>query len=64
MIKGRTEEATPPMSITMARCSTEDHGHHLAGLRRLYEKPLYAWDKDRSRPRTTHLQGKEEWAKP
>lgn len=31
MIKGRTEEATPPMSITMARCSTEDHGHHLAG---------------------------------
>src|SRR6188768_231763 len=35
VIKGRAEEATPPMSITMARCSTEEHGHHLAGLRRL-----------------------------
>ena len=29
-----SEEAALAMSITMDRCSTDDHGHHLAVLRR------------------------------
>jgi len=33
-MKGEREEAALAMSITMDWCSTEDHGHHLADLRR------------------------------
>ena len=33
-MKWGREEATLAMSISMERCSTEDHGHHLAVLRR------------------------------
>ncbi len=41
-MKGGREEAALAMSITMDRCSTEDHGHHLADLRRPESPPLYA----------------------
>jgi len=34
-MKGGSEKAALAMSITMDRCSTDDHGHHLAVLRRL-----------------------------
>lgn len=33
-MKDRREKAALTMSITMDRCSTDDHGHHLANLRR------------------------------
>ena len=33
-MKERSEKAILTISITMDRCSTNDHGHHLAVLRR------------------------------
>lgn len=47
-MKWGREEATLAMSIWMERCSIEDHGHHLAVLRRPGGSLLYAWDMDRS----------------
>jgi hypothetical protein len=48
VVKDRSEVATLAMSITMDRCSTDDHGHHLAGLRRPEVSSLYAWERDGS----------------